>query len=1115
MVSDAEQRRLAIDPRASYIVQAPAGSGKTELLIQRLLGLLAIVEQPREVLAITFTRKAAAEMRNRVFSALTMAAGPRPQQDYAATTWELGRRVLARDRDCGWELLDNPTQLQILTIDSFNASLVRQLPLTSGLGGTPRIEEDPAPHYRLAVRRMLRRLTTERAGIAANLLRHLDNRYDRLAQLLETLLTCRDQWLPLLLRHNPQQRRQMLEQTLCAYAVEQMQRMYDLLPAEVRNDLPLLARYADETLGGDGWNGLVELAALGRCPLARVDELEAWRGLAGLLLTENGSWRRRPDRRCGFPAGDGLAAERKALLLTTLDQLESLAGSERQLALLRALPLTRYADEQWSILEALIELLPLAAAELWLVFNEVGAVDFIEVALRALGALGAAEDPTDLLLKLDARLRHILIDEFQDTSRLQWLLLERLTSGWTAGDGRTLFLVGDPMQSIYRFREAEVGLFLRARAKGVGDLRLQGLQLQCNFRSRPDLVDWVNKAFSGMFPLLEDEGLGAVPFAAAGAVREPSAADVRLHPSFGRDDLAEAEQVVELVRQALAAESGTVAVLVRARTHLPTILAALRSAGISYQGRDLDPLVDRPAARDVISLTRAILHPGDRLHWLAILRAPWCGLTAADLHAVAGGVSSQQQTILERLDDAELATQLSVDGMVRLQRLRESLQGAIAARGRVSLRRLVEGCWLNLGGPCCVDAAGLDDVHRVLSLLEEVDYGGDILSWQQLQERLTRLFADPDPTADGRLQVMTIHKAKGLEFDTVILPGLGRKPRRTEQKILRWLDHPTHGLLLAPLAPADGRSRDPVYDLIGRMEHQKDDYETMRLLYVAATRAREQLHLLGHARIDRQGDPVPEDGSFLSLLWPVCQQFFVRINPVMPTECDVQISSAEGLRRLSVDWKQPEFTPTHFPTVAAAHRPSQLHQHNIASFELVDPSADVGRQIGSTLHVWLERLVDAVAQGAVESLLNRAEANVRADLQGPALTGKRLDSAAQTVLLGLRTAANGDRGRWIMSAHEEAACEFPLSGIVAGTLVHAVVDRTFVEQGTRWIIDYKTGSPSGASMSRFLDAEMTRYASQLELYVRLFQLFEPGRKIRAGLYFPLVDGWIEWAGTEI
>src|SRR5207249_4707245 len=161
-----------------------------------------------------------------------------------------------------------------------------------------------------------------------------------------------------------------------------------------------------------------------------------------------------------------------------LAELSAVTDLPDALAAIRELPPPCYTDAQWQALRALIESLHLAVAQLVLVFTEDGREDFTEAARRALEALGAEEAPSDLAL--DYRIRHILIDEFQDTSRSQFELLKRLTAGWEPGDGRTLFAVGDPMQSIYRFREADVGLFLQARAEGIGALRPASLKLSVN-----------------------------------------------------------------------------------------------------------------------------------------------------------------------------------------------------------------------------------------------------------------------------------------------------------------------------------------------------------------------------------------------------------------------------------------------------------------------------------------------------------------------------------------------------------------------------------------------------------------------------------------------------------
>src|SRR5262249_21348287 len=147
--------------------------------------------------------------------------------------------------------------------------------------------------------------------------------------------------------------------------------------------------------------------------------------------------------------------------------LDGNADACRALLALRDSPPATYEPEQWEVLDSILQLLKLAAADLRVHFAERGIADFTAVLQGAVRALGEGDAPTNLLLSLDRKINHILVDEFQDASVSQWDLLERLTAGWEPGDGRTLFVVGDPMQSIYRFREAQVALFLKARREGL------------------------------------------------------------------------------------------------------------------------------------------------------------------------------------------------------------------------------------------------------------------------------------------------------------------------------------------------------------------------------------------------------------------------------------------------------------------------------------------------------------------------------------------------------------------------------------------------------------------------------------------------------------------------
>src|ERR1700728_480511 len=179
---------------------------------------------------------------------------------------------------------------------------------------------------------------------------------------------------------------------------------------------------------------------------------------------------------------------------------------------LRTLPDAYYSDAAWGRVREVAQVLVLAAAELDGVFREQGAVDFSAVSIAGVRALGSVDAPTDLSLRLDYRLQHILVDELQDTSSSQLELVRLLTAGWQQGDGRSVFCVGDPMQSIYGFRQAEVRAFLELAEEGIGELRFEVQRLRSNFRSAPPLVDWINSSFARVLPRADDRGRGAIAF---------------------------------------------------------------------------------------------------------------------------------------------------------------------------------------------------------------------------------------------------------------------------------------------------------------------------------------------------------------------------------------------------------------------------------------------------------------------------------------------------------------------------------------------------------------------------------------------------------------------------
>jgi len=1122
---DFGERSRALHPSRSFIVQAPAGSGKTELLIQRYLMLLSTVQRPEEIAAITFTRKAAAEMKKRVLQALASArTTPQPDEPHEALTWQHARKALDQDEKLGWRLQESAARLRIQTIDSLSASLTRQMPVLSRFGAQPESVEDAGALYKEAARSTLALLEEEgdTAADVAAMLSHLDNNAAVAEDLLAGMLARRDHWL----RHlHGAGDREALEAALAGIVREALANVRGLLPDRFSKELLALADYAAQNLAQVGTRSPIHACAgLTQMPGVEEADIEGWLGIAELLLTKTGDWRRTVNVSHGFPPGKDKDAKaraqhfkaRHAALVADLSTIEALGDA---LALLRILPPAHYSEAQWQVLGAIARLLPRAVAELKLVFAAHGKVDFVEIAQGALTALGTEDAPTDLLLSLDYRIRHILVDEFQDTSFTQFDLLERLTAGWQPNDGRTLFVVGDPMQSIYRFREAEVGLFLRARQQGIGTVELEALTLSANFRSQAGIVEWVNDAFSRIMPQAESVTAGAVAYTPSDAVHPPESDAVQVHAFFDADADAEAARVVALIQAAQARNpEGTIAVLVRGRSHLQAIVPQLKRSELRFRAIDIEPLGHRQVVQDLLALTRALSHPADRVAWLAVLRAPWCGLTLADLAALAEGDFGS--TVWELVENEDRVGHMSADGRWRLARAGKILGRCLDQRCRASLRETVEGAWLALGGPACVEhVTDLEDAEIYLQYLEDAEEAGGIADLAAFEEGLAKLYALPDLEArDTDPQILTIHKAKGLEFDTVIVPGLGRRPRHPEPSLFLWTRRLAAGgdgsaeLLLAPIKET-GVDADPIYDYLARLDRERERYEQARLLYVASTRAKRHLHLLGHAKPEsREGAAVvkaPARDSLLETLWPAVEGDFQRAAAALSPEQLLTAPSSpadegarmpdQNLRRLPADWSLPALPPAVNWTLL--QKEERIGEE--IEFSWVGETA---RHVGSVVHRWLQRIAEDEMKGWDRARLEKMRKAFRDELGMRGIPESEIDAATTRVVSALGNSLEDPRGRWLLGPRQDAQNEFRITALIDGERRNLVIDRTFIDdEGKRRVVDYKTSSHEGADIERFLDQERERYRKQLDAYAAAL-----GGASR-GLYFPLHAGWREWA----
>jgi ATP-dependent exoDNAse (exonuclease V) beta subunit len=863
---DANERRAAVAIGRSVIVQAPAGSGKTTLLVERFLNLLAVVERPEEILAITFTRKAAAEMLERVLGCLDDDS-------------DRSRSIRTRSRALGWHIETQPARLHIQTIDAFCVGLVQRLPISSGLGGRLRIVEDAHAFYQEAIDRTFERLAYD-DPLNPELLGFLalfDNDFDKARASLSTMLAKRDQWLgavALTLRsghasdapNDDETRRRaithVIEAAIRALHAAAFGDITADLNENVRRELADVAADAARRMNVE-WNAI-----------GLPTNLTQWRFIADLVTTRNGQPRVRLGSAQGFNDARTGDQSAKARLKALIDELTAHDLITR-LSSLRLLPVATLDVEAVDAIVNVTTGLALAAAELDDAFRRNRVIDFAELTFAAQRALGEPESPTDLALALDYRIKHVLIDEFQDTSAIQYRLVERLLQEWSNDGARSLFVVGDPMQSIYRFRDADVALFQRTRRNGIAELRPAAIRVSANFRSSTALVQWCNAIFAGSFGDVDDPALGRVAFSMSAPVLDAQPGDGCRVYAIRSDDADRTEaatlvQVIESIRRDHAGES--IAVLVRNRAHLAYVLPRLTAQKVPWAGSDIHALADQPVIGDLLSLLKALASESDRIAWLALLRAPFVGMSLRDLESLAQFDESIAASVRTGAhDDA-----LSEDGRQRIHRIRPVLLQAERSRAQLPVRQWIENVFIRLGGADAYDDVGaIPHAQRLLDLIE--DDHGRALDIAALERSVQRLFAEPS-AREGHVVVMTIHRAKGLEFDHVLVPGLHRVNRIDDPATILW--RPEAGQLL--LGVRGSIVGDGVHRWLSHEERHRDANERIRMLYVAATRARRSLHLFG--ALDEVGGELqpPPARSLFAPVWRFARDRIQVIRDIEP-----------------------------------------------------------------------------------------------------------------------------------------------------------------------------------------------------------------------------------------
>jgi ATP-dependent exoDNAse (exonuclease V) beta subunit len=1182
LVSDAAERARALDPRESFLVQAPAGSGKTELLVLRYLALLPTVEEPEQVLAITFTRKATAEMRVRVLQALLSATSSEnpAAKEHEREVRGLAKAALAHAEARGWQLIEQPQRLNIQTIDSLALSIAYQTPLLSRLGGQLSPTEEVLPLYALAAERTLAQLGNtvqpELADALAEILKLRDANLRDCESLIAGMLARRDQWLLVLpgivRKDRPWEE---LQTTLEA----PFQREHDLVVEGLRQEFSCSPGVVEEllNLGRIAFeNGQDHLA--GVRDLQRTEDVTGaahWQCLCFLLLTNDNEWRSGIDARMGFPAKTHRAAG--AQLKALIQRASANATLLNALRKVRKLPPSNYSKEEWDTVRNIFIVLRHAIAQLRVVFAEQDVIDFAEAGIAAHAAL---KNPS-VLMRLDERIQHLLVDEFQDTSRPHFALLRAVLQDWQHGDGRTCFFVGDPMQSIYLFRNAESRLFRQVHEDGmeIGEahLPMTALQLSTNFRSTPAIVNPINEVFERVLGVDVEDDVQYAPSVSSQGGAESGDNAMHLHVQlFEKDtrsrggldtaqlDKAEADAMVAVIRDHMPAieqaqhdnKKFRVAILARARTHLVEIIAKLRREGIPFRGVKIDLLRDRQEILDLLSLLRALLHPSDRIAWLAVLRAPWCGLTIPALHAICGDAEDVDRDrsipALIRLHADRLDPESRRRAFHTLSVLEEaeaayasgSLAGSLAG-----LSLWLERTWHALGAPLFLNAESAANCEALFATLSQLPPSCFGTLDESLNQRLEELYAQPDPSAseDCGVQLMTIHAAKGLEFEVVLVPQLHRPGKVDDPPLFHWLVRRQHGatedeLLLAPIGYKHG-DKPRLYDWVGKKSARRLRQEEKRLLYVACSRAIRELHLF--AAVERKQDGnlgKPREGTLLAAGWngletriseaarstPICNLLAMPAASYLPAQHGIVETLAAGahepaqiLHRLPADWFTNPTSETKPATGAAAR--------------VVSTAENMGSRLSRVQGIVLHGLLEHAAAGTGGEHPDWSRLT-DALLRQHGLASTEAASARSAILQGIHNALGHEEGRWLLRAFaqgqqsrsEKSWSEKSWTSASEGRMLRQRPDRVFFGGESPgvpgndylWIVDYKTAALTDSTdRDSFLTSSREQYRSQLEAYSELFRKLSgldkaaAHRVHRLAIYHPMLP-WLDWWRPE-
>ena len=1127
-----QAQHQASDPSSSVWVSANAGTGKTRVLTNRILRLLINGAAVTDILAVTYTRAAAAEMRNRLFETLARWAVINESQlthEIVAMGIDRPRQEqIARSRKLFAHLLDHPTGVRIETVHAFAQSVLRRFPLEAGV----------QPYFELA--------TEEQKTMMK-------------AEVQHSLLTSNNESLRSSLRSLGQR---MTEQDVTNLASQifnhtallvKMQKDPEAVKAELfavlgcpeAADNPAAAqqRLIDDTVAAvsiQTLRGMVAACHNGNTieqgvttPVAAwlaMDDDERSQNidhyLAAMLTTKEGK------DKAKFPS----AKVQKTHPQMRDEYLKEVERLRQMLAQLNAIDVASLSFDLYVVAVSMAEGYQRHK-------TNAGLMDFDDLINQTIGLLTQDGGASWVRYKLDRGLQHLLIDEAQDTSPNQWAILSSLaeeffTSDTAATDHhdkppRSLFSVGDFKQSIYSFQGARPELFLDQQKHFEGlaqsaQAPFQSVPLNTSFRTTSPILQFVDRLASFEGGLA---GLGEVPEHVVSRLGDAGFVEILDSVTEGEDALMEiepflpagghaasggegnpqkqlAQKIVALLQswighRVLPAKgrvmrAGDVLILLRKRGDFADILdRELRLAGLPLAGADRVKLNDDIAVMDLLALGEVMLLPEDDLTLATVLKSPLFGLDEDQLFRLAhqrGEASLIQQLAEFAATDADPAfmdahRQFNAWlGLAERQTPYEFYRDVLSNDCR---RRFIE----RLGAPVVEVIAEFLDMARDFQEIHAPSLQKFLAIMRQSDVEISR---ENDSRSSNEIRIMTIHGAKGLEAPVVILPDMLRDRKKGErlfnvdQDGFEWPVLP-----VASTAPRVGVS--PVVSTAKQDYAQKEAEEGNRLLYVALTRAEDGLVIAGFEQKQKRWladswyercrhalesiDEVETRPDGDGLQWITDQTAPVQETPSVAHPDD---------ERIAPDWIDQPAPPEETP-------PRPLTPSRFAAIDPGGSPSGQGRQAamlrGSITHRMLELL-----PGLDLEARDRATARITAPYLPNLISAEEVDAIRRDVE---HLMANPDFAL-IFSADSRA--EVPISGSIGKTIINGVIDRLVVTGNEVLIIDFKTGQPPQDS-----DGLPQSYVNQLAVYRHVLSEIYPHQRVKAGVVFT-ENASLFWAG---